>query len=88
MGNWLKRIAFAILALVLTAVLLVLLYFYPGVVLAYEIGLIGLVFGLELLNSSSLKQHSSVRYLRVSLAAGIIIFGIIAVNKFLVILGT
>ncbi len=88
MGNWLKRIAFAILALVLVAVLMALLYLYPAVVLAYEIGLVGLVFSLELLNSSSLKQRPFVGYLKTGLAAGIIIFGIIAVNKFLVILGT
>ncbi|MDN7025879.1 hypothetical protein FGU65_13475 [Methanoculleus sp. FWC-SCC1] len=88
MGTWLKRIALGLLALALAAVLLGLLYLYPGVVLAYEIGLIGLVFALELLGSTSFRQHQSVQYLRATLAAGLVIFGIIVVNKLLVILGT
>ncbi|WP_128693295.1 hypothetical protein [Methanoculleus taiwanensis] len=87
MGRWLTRLGLSLLAIGLVTALLWLLYLYPEIVLAYELGLIGLVCGLELLNSSPLAARPFVGYLRVTLVAGLVIFGLIAINKFLVLLG-
>ncbi len=61
---------------------------YPELELAFEIGLIGLFVGVELIDSTSLWNRRFVSYLRLAGVAGVVVFSLIVLDRFMIVLGT
>ena len=81
-----RIVIFTFIGILLVAAFFNAITIYPETEGIFQIGLIGLAIGMELLSCTPTRNCAIFPYLRFGLAVGMVIFVAIAINKVLLIL--